>query len=238
MGKNRAEARGSLWRWTFASNKRLLKKIIGCIDQRVQSSTHGAIKSYAVIDGGINFDWQSTVGYRAVRHCVISVLEEARAPDIEWTLDVRPDDPIFADTSATLQRASAGAAPASATSATPTHLEASNTKVPSQVDSRSEISSSKASKKARLTAMCLPGVTLTDSEIAARGGGVAPQHCEAPSWLLYKAIKLLSCGEDGLDDNAREAFALRGAPPLHSGPHSKTWMVRPKGQGCSAPCNS
>ena len=152
-----------------------------------------------MVDGGcIDFDWRSTV--------------EARAPDIEWTLDVRPEDPVFTNTSATLQRASAGAAPASATSATSTHLEASNTKVPSQVDSRSEISSSKASKKARLTAMCLPGVTLTDSEIAASGGGVAPQHCEAPSWLLYKAIKLLSCGEDGLDDNASVVFSFKGAP--------------------------
>ena len=53
--------------------------------------------------------------------------------------------------------------------------------------------------------MCLPGVTLTGSETAASAVGVAPRHCEVPSWLLHKAIKLLFCGEEGLDDDASVA---------------------------------
>ena len=112
-------------------------------------------------------------------------------------MGLRLEDPSFADTLVP-EQAEAGAAPAAAASSV-TIGEAPSTKVTSRADSKSE-ASSKLPKRARLTAVHLPemGVTPMGSDTIASAGGVPPQHCEAPSWLVL-------AGEDDAAEEAAEA---------------------------------
>ena len=210
---NKALTRGTLWRLLLSKfNKKLIEQIIGCIDQRMKEKSFLALVGYAKInDGCIDLVWHTAVGYRAVNHVVKSLLIGAQAnASVEWSVDVKPEDPSFADTLLP-QEAGAGAALSAAASSVATG-EAPHAKLTPPSDSNPE-ASSKPPKRARLTAAQLPGmgVTLIGSDTNASAGGVPPQHCEAPSWLFQKALKLVDDVE--LDDTEVENYALGGAPP-------------------------
>ena len=156
--------------------------------------------------------------------------------EVVWTLNFRPEDPRLAGTSVASAGA-AGVAPVASGSSLTTG-SAGVAPVVTASFATTEEASSKPSKRARLTAVHLQEtlVTIIGSDATASAGGVSPQHCKGPSWLLQKAVKLLRW--DQLDDPASAKYApLGGAPPLHSGTHSKAWKVTPKGpkgNGCSA----
>ena len=150
------------------------------------------------------------LAWASVKACANSLLTQAKAKaSVEWSVDLRPEDPSFATTLVS-EKAGAGAAPIAAASSGATG-EAPHATITAPGDSNLE-ASPKPPKRARLTAAHLPdmGVTLIGSDTNASAGGVPPQHCEADPWLFQKALKLVAGVE--LDDTGSENYAIGGAP--------------------------